>query len=143
MERVASSENELEARAALELIPRQVLTLGNRSSIYEPIAAAKFSPDARYVAIGGDDRMAHVYEARTGKELHRFPHPDRVDDVEFSPDGKYLATASLDTGRVFELATEKGVSRWDPGEAVFRVSFSPDGRHVVSACGWSLGSSMP
>jgi WD40 repeat protein len=62
-------------------------------------------------------------------------HSDRVLSVAGSPDGRRLATASLDnTARVWdaqtgaEIAVLKGHS--DP---VWRVAWSPDGRRLATA----------
>jgi len=61
-------------------------------------------------------------------------HDDSVLSVSFSPDGKYVVSASLDhTARVWEAATGKEIARMTHDDTVYSAAFSPDGRYVVSA----------
>ena len=67
----------------------QLLTLRGHSNGVRSVA---FSPDGRTLVTGGDDRMARLWDAATGRALlppirHRAP----VTRVAFSPDGKWLA----------------------------------------------------
>jgi WD40 repeat protein/tRNA A-37 threonylcarbamoyl transferase component Bud32 len=77
----------------------------------------------------------------TNEDLrHRFDpcKPSVVEDVsaiDFSPDGKYIATASLDkTVRVLEgTDSNKPVSCQQHAEGVVAVKFSPDGKYLATA----------
>jgi WD40 repeat protein len=69
----------------------------------------------------------------TGKELYRFVHGADVLHVEFSPDGRWIATASADgTARLFDIAMGKEVAQFDHGKGVTHVSLSPDGRMIAT-----------
>src|SRR6266496_3248733 len=48
------------------------------------------------VATASKDHTARVWETSSGKQIARFTHDESVSAIAFSPDGKYLATASMD-----------------------------------------------
>ncbi|MEQ8962294.1 MAG: hypothetical protein RLP02_30940 [Coleofasciculus sp. C2-GNP5-27] len=61
-------------------------------------------------------------------------HENVVNAVAFSPDGKYLATASYDnTARISEVNTGKEVARISHEDWVNAVAFSPDGEYLATA----------
>ena len=103
-----------------------------------------FSPDSTKLATAGGD-YAQVWDVNSGNELFSASHMDDpskakglvwVDDVEFSPDGVYLATAGRDrTARVWNLKTEREVIRLEHGAGVNAVAFSPYGR-TLSTASW-------
>ena len=57
-----------------------------------------------------------------------------MNNVVFSPDGKYVATASNDTtARVWDAATGKQIFVLNHDGVVNNVVFSPDGKYVATA----------
>ena len=53
---------------------------------------------------------ARLWDAATGKQIFVLNHDDLVNIVVFSPDGKYVATASHDnTARVWDAVTGKQI----------------------------------
>jgi WD40 repeat protein/tRNA A-37 threonylcarbamoyl transferase component Bud32 len=118
-----------------------------------------FSPDGKLLASAGggweEARKARVgevkvWDAKTGKETLTFSgHNADVTSVAFSPDGKWLASASSREERRETITT---IKLWDPHTGkewkTFRatslsdcplVCFSPDGTHLaVSAMGVKL-----
>jgi len=48
----------------------------------------------------------------TGEEIAVLKHDSRINDIEFSPDGKNAATASNDhTGRLWACSTEEMINK--------------------------------
>lgn len=92
------------------------------------------------------DGTALVWDAQTGEELYRLDgHSAGVSSAAYSPDGKYIVTASEDhTARVWQLPegsrspaddqtvqpllTLEGHSGW-----VRSAAYSPDGQHILTA----------
>lgn len=103
-----------------------------------------FSPDGQRVVTGSQDRSAKVWDALTGRELLVLRHTGVVSSVEFSADGKWIATgvgecAGLVThpgeASVWDAATGRKVLALPHASGVLDVSFSPDGQRLLAATG--------
>ena len=102
----------------------------------------EFSPDGTTIgattwssALGGTVR---IYDSQSGVELHRlYAHRTTIANVEFSPDGRMLATGSRD-GSVKIWNIEQGVevtSYVDFPERVHDIEYSPDGEYMMIGLG--------
>src|SRR5256885_868313 len=61
-------------------------------------------------------------------------HTNTVWGVTFSPDGKYVATGSIDrSARLWDPASGRLIRSYSCGCPVNQVSFSPDGRYLAGA----------
>lgn len=58
---------------------------------------ARFSPDDSLIAVGSKSGDVYLFDAHTGAELKRFDRTgQKLEVVEWTPDGRYLATAGND-----------------------------------------------
>lgn len=102
----------------------------------------EFSPSGATIAAStyssGTGGQAVIYDAASGSELLRlYAHRDVIANLEFSPDGALLATASRDQSvRIWDI--EKGVlitSYVDLGDRIQDIEFSPDGEYLLIGLG--------
>lgn len=95
---------------------------------------------------GLGQNSARVWDAATGKELlslklnSRVGYAGAVNGVAFSPDGRYIATASEDQpARLWDAHTGKELKELRGAyEYVSRVAFSPDSKTVLVGAGDKL-----
>ncbi len=106
------------------------------------IRDVEFSPDGATIAAttwsGALGGTARFYDAETGEEIQRiYAHRDTIANLEYSPDGALLATASRDQSvKIWDI--EKGVlveSYVDLGDRVQDIEFSPDGDYLLIGLG--------
>jgi WD40 repeat protein/serine/threonine protein kinase len=104
--------------------------------------AVAFQPAGGQLATAADDGAEGnvlVWDAATGKLLRTLRgHAKTITSLSYRPDGKRLASASLDgTVRVWDLATGADVLSFGaPGDRLMCVAYSPDGRRIAS---WGTG----
>ena len=77
-------------------------------------------------------RLMNMY---TGEAVHQFSGPSGpVISMDFSPDGKYLATGALDNSiGIFSMEGEDPVKLGGHTDGVYGIAFSPDNKKLVSA----------
>ncbi len=98
------------------------------------VTTASFNMDGtRVVTSGGYDLTVKVWDPFTGAEFLTIPNfPSIVHAVNWSPDGRYLVTAST-TIQIWDAVTG-GLVR-DIPTGGFQASFSPDGR-TLAVCNY-------
>jgi WD40 repeat protein len=146
--------NELEGAAAVTIwdlqAGRDLRTIGPATDYFR-FQSFAVSPDGSSIALGGDSdpkccggaSAARAWDTSTGEELWRIGHDRTVNEVAFSPDGEYLATA--DWEGVTKIVDRSGrvvreLGKWD--EFNFSdVAFSSDGRLLATA-EWARAGSV-
>jgi WD40 repeat protein/serine/threonine protein kinase len=97
-----------------------------------------FSPDSQRVVLtfaSFPDCNPRVYDANTGKQITILKgHTMPVVSAAFSPDGKRIATASVDeTARIWDAASGKSLHVIKGhGGAIVSAAFSPDGKRLLT-----------
>jgi len=106
--------------------------------------AVVFSQDNRYLASYYDlDKMVRVWDVSTGVQVSSIIRDDGVNDVIFSPNGKYLASIGYrefganvyDVMHIWEIATRKDIYQIENVKSIRsdKILFSTDGKFIIIA----------
>jgi len=117
------------------------------------IGSVAYSPDGQRIITGGgavrvspngedvdftvgDDNAAKVWDAIESREMNTLKANDApVMSVDFSPDGKLIASGSLDgAARIWDLGSGRELWVHTNNAMVRSVAFFPDGRRMVTGC---------
>ncbi|MGF1536314.1 MAG: WD40 repeat domain-containing protein [Elainellaceae cyanobacterium] len=113
---------------------------------HEPYqAAARFSPNSRYLVTVSSDATAQVWDLEANQAVAHITHGEHVLDVRFGPNNRYVATAGIDqwptyrasntletTARVLDIEANQEVARISYEDRVEDIRFSPDGRYLAT-----------
>ena len=121
-------------------LERVVGTGDAKSALTDRVNTIDFSPDGKQIATGSGEPSrggeVQIWNIADGKLAKNFAetHSDSVLGLEFSRDGKYIASASADKFvKVTEIATGKIVHNFEGHtHHALGVSWLPHGRQLVS-----------
>src|SRR5262245_10766475 len=120
----------------------QLISIPEAYPVTVPITALAFSADGQRITTSGYHEIATWKTADGALKRRTQGLAERTYSIAFSPDGKWLATASGEPGQygLARLWSAEPGGAWKPvrdlGESqdvVFAATFSPDGRRLATA----------
>ena len=106
------------------------------------IRDVEFSPDGRTIAastwgsgVGGNVR---IFDSHTGEQLKRlYAHRENIPNIEFSPDGLLLTTASTDASiKIWDIDRAVPVASYvDFAASIQDIEYTPDGDYLMIGLG--------
>ncbi len=109
--------------------------LGGGGTTNNYLRTMAFSPDGKFLATGWH-KSIYILDTQTGKRTQKINgHTDSVTFLDYSPDGKTLASASYDgTVRLWDVSTNKELHSFKMDGVLFQgLSYSPDGKTLMAA----------
>ena len=109
-----------------------------RSPVRAGAAGVVFSPSDDLVATAGvatpdDPGLLRIYELASGRLLGNVRVHGTLQDLDFSSDGKLLASAGLDGDVLIWNVARRHLERTEPsGALIFTIRFAPDGRTIAT-----------
>ncbi|KIW09298.1 hypothetical protein, variant [Verruconis gallopava] len=98
------------------------------------IRSVCFSPDAKYLATGAEDKVIRVWDIQTRTIKTSFTgHEQDIYSLDYSRNGRFIASGSGDrTVRLWDLETGKQIMSLLIDDGVTTVAISPDNRFVAA-----------
>lgn len=100
------------------------------------VRGVSWSPDGLHIASGGDygDSTVQVWEALTGKLVHKHTRQYRIFAVGWGPDSSLIASCSFDGSvQIWDgLTGELSLAYQEHSGPVYAAAWSPDGSFIAS-----------
>ncbi|MBN1537435.1 MAG: WD40 repeat domain-containing protein [Anaerolineales bacterium] len=107
---------------------------------YKQIVVCDFSPDGSKIACGGVDKIITIWNAATGEKISEFgEHNSKIWDLEFSPDGMSLVTASFAHDlRLWDITSQEMIWSYHNITNFLSVAYHPSADEIAYGNLWGM-----
>ncbi len=101
----------------------------------EPVRGLSYAPDGRFLASGGEDNRAYLWDLTTGESVAEFEHSSGVERLSFNPRSGLLTCGTADGELVVwdrNLPSTPHVQTRAHQSAIRDLAHSPDGKFLAS-----------
>lgn len=100
----------------------------------DTVQAVAWSPDGKYLATGGRDKLVHVWDIASGNRIFTYSrHSTYVYSLSWSPDGKRIISTSFATAHVWDALTGENVVIYhDHLLWIYTSAWSADGQYIAT-----------
>ena len=128
LRRRPSRQAEQALRRGLSRLPRPTTVLPHEAKVFSTV----FSPDGRRL-VTRSGPIVQIWDVERDEIINHLTHTSAVSDMTFSPDGYWLATASMThIVQVWDVSTGREVGRLRHNTPIWNVTFSPDGHWLIT-----------
>jgi WD40 repeat protein len=99
----------------------------------ESVKSVRLSTDEKYIATGGFDNTAYLFETATGKLVKAFQEGHKIEAVAFTADGNYLLTGGHQRKISFYRLSDMQLAYELPTPRTEYMDFTADGRLLLTA----------
>ena len=96
------------------------------------VECVTFSPDAKYIATGGEDFMVRIWTTEDGEEIKVLEHPSALDGIAWSHNGKILAAGTEDGDLyLWNAETYNQIGKLNVGSTINSIQFTRDNSKIL------------
>lgn len=97
------------------------------------VKSVRLSKDGKWIASGGFDNTAYLFETETGKLVKAFEEPLKIEAVAFTADGQYLLSGGHQRKISFYRLKDMQLAYQLPTPRTEYMDFTADGRLLLTA----------
>ncbi len=115
----------------------KVWSLHNQSAIHtisehtKSITSLTICPQKNMFASGSSDGTVKLWDLNSYQLIASLNNENAVNTIAFSPDGKLLVSAGINSIKFWHLGTKKLIKTLTFTGAIFSIAFSPDGKTLI------------
>ncbi|MFW5760460.1 MAG: WD40 repeat domain-containing protein [Cyclobacteriaceae bacterium] len=96
------------------------------------VECVTFSPEAKYIATGGEDYKVRIWTTEEGEEVKVLEHPSALDGIAWSHNGKILATGT-EGGDLYlwNTASYEQIGKINVGSTINSIQFTKNDEKVI------------